>query len=187
LSHLANARRVRPAYKLGRSLPFRNYDTCTFKPLFPLFAHAGGVGLGPEGSLRVEPVQSVRGTLRVEPGGPGPQPGVTFFCFLSLGTSVPIIMCNFHQNQSLKVCMLLKKKLYKILIQIKRLSQIKKSHRVYVGYQLCDFIFETHILKGHRFLSWMNQRMHPQNHSSPCATRISYGASRISQCATRRR
>jgi hypothetical protein len=74
-------------------------------------------------------------------------------------------MCNFHQNQSLKVCMLLKKKLYKILIQIKRLSQIKKSHRVYVGYQLCDFIFETHILKGHRLLSWMNQRMHPQNHS----------------------
>jgi hypothetical protein len=74
-------------------------------------------------------------------------------------------MYNFHQNQSLKFCMLIKKKLYKILIQIKRLSQIKKSHRVYVGYQLCDFIFETHILKGHRLLSWMNQRMHPQNHS----------------------
>jgi hypothetical protein len=63
-------------------LPFRNYDTCTFEPLCPLFAHASGLGLGPEGSLRVEPVQSVRGTLRVEPGDPGPQPGVTFFCFL---------------------------------------------------------------------------------------------------------
>jgi hypothetical protein len=84
LSHLANARRVRPAYKLGRSLPFRNYDTCTFKPLFPLFAHAGGVGLGPEGSLRVEPVQSVCGTLRVEPGGPGPQPPPGNFFLFSL-------------------------------------------------------------------------------------------------------
>jgi hypothetical protein len=72
---------VRPAYKLGRSLPFRNYDTCTFEPLFPLFAHAGSMGLGPESSLRVEPVQSVRGTLPVEPGGPGPQPWVTFFLF----------------------------------------------------------------------------------------------------------
>jgi hypothetical protein len=92
LSHLANARRVRPAYKLGRSLPFRNYNTCTFEPQFPLFAHAGGVGLGPEGSLPVEPVQSVRGTLRVEPGGPGPPTGVTFFYFLSLGTSVFYIM-----------------------------------------------------------------------------------------------
>jgi hypothetical protein len=72
---------VRPAYKLGRSLPFRNYDTCTFEPLFPLFAHADGVGLVPVGSLLVEPVQTVRGTLQVEPGGPGPQTGVTFFVF----------------------------------------------------------------------------------------------------------
>jgi hypothetical protein len=84
LSHLANARRVRPAYKLGQSLPFRNYDTCTFEPLFRLFAHAGGVGLGPEGSLRVEPVQSVHGTLRVEPGGPGPQPPPGNFFLFSL-------------------------------------------------------------------------------------------------------
>jgi hypothetical protein len=53
--------------------------------------------LGPEGSLRVEPVQSVRGTLRVEPSGPGPQPGVTFFlfslfrhkCFLHQGPQGP--------------------------------------------------------------------------------------------------
>lgn len=33
-----------------------------------------------------------------------------------------------------------------MLIQIKRLSQIK-SHRFYVECQLCDFIFEAHILK----------------------------------------
>jgi hypothetical protein len=47
---------------------------------------------GPRAPLPVEPVQSVRGTLRVEPGGPGPPTGVTFFCFLSLGTGVFYIM-----------------------------------------------------------------------------------------------
>jgi hypothetical protein len=90
LSHLANARRVRPAYKLGRSSPFRIYNTCTYEPQFPLFAHAGGVWVwGPRAPLPVEPVQSVRGTQRVEPGGPGPlTAGCNFFLLSLLGTSV---------------------------------------------------------------------------------------------------